>query len=184
MKAKIAVLAGLAWVSTSVSAEAADLCRARVLRDIHPMEYDAETIRRGETVDAVTQFMRDHRTGRTFFCSHGGYCLPTYAMIGGRRVPAMRLLNCTVDMAHPYTDAEETSYETVMDRRRNSAATMRLDEVDNRLLAIGMCSACAWNAAYTYTRRPNSPCGVLVRRALAGNSAARRRLVIDDACSR
>ena len=184
MKLRIAMLAAFAWGSSLAPAEAADLCRARVLRNVHPMEYDAETIRRGETVDAVTQLMRDNRAGRAYYCSHGGYCLPTHVMIGGRRVPALRLLNCTVDMAHPYVDADTIYYELVMDRRRNSAATLRFDAIDNRLLDIGMCSACAWNAAYAYIHRPNSLCGVLVRRALAGSPAARRRLTIDDACAR
>lgn len=180
MKLKFTLLAAIALGSTS--AEAADHCRATVLQNVHPMEYESETVRRGETVEAVTQLTRDRRTGRTYYCSHGGYCLPTHVMIAGRRVPALRLLNCRIDMAHAAGDANETTYETVMDSRRNSAATLRLDDVDNQLLDLGMCSACAGYAAYAYVHRPNSPCGVLVRQALAGDRAARRRLM-DDVCS-
>ena len=183
MKIKIAMLAAIIGLATS--ANAADLCRAVALQDVRA---NGDTIpyglRRGEIITAVTQLTTDRRTGITSICSHGGGCYPATVVIGGRRVPTLRMLNCSWDMAHPGRYGDETIYSSVVDRRRNSARALREDDVDNALLEMGLCSACAGNAAAWYARRPTSPCGIRVRQALEGNPIARRRLLnSEDACT-
>lgn len=42
---------------------------------------------------------------------------------------------------------------------------------------MGACNACADNIAQYYTRKPNSPCGILAKQALEGNPDAIEKLV-------
>ncbi len=46
-----------------------------------------------------------------------------------------------------------------------------------KFLEMGACNACADNIAQYYTRKPNSPCGVLAKQALSGNPDAIRKMV-------
>jgi len=47
----------------------------------------------------------------------------------------------------------------------------------NKFIEMGSCSACADNIAQYYTKKPNSPCGILAKRALEGNPDAVKKLV-------
>lgn len=167
-------LLSLAVLAFPTSAWAEDLCRAQALRDVGAMENSASVLARGEFQDAVTQYNREVATGQTSLCSHGGYCYPTHVSVGGQRVEALRLVNCTVG-AESWRDAETISYSVVVDRSRNSAASLRFDDVENQLVEFGTCAACADNAARHYIERPQGQCGILVRQALEGNPVARRR---------
>lgn len=161
-----------------VSASAADLCRALALRDVAASEDSSFVIPRGEHLESVTQFRRDFATGRTLFCSHGGYCYPTHVYIRGEAVEALRLVNCTVG-AEDSRDEEGAIFAVVVDRERNDPEALRFDDIENQLLDFGACSACADNATQHYLRRPQGQCGILVRQALEGNPLARRRLADD-----
>lgn len=156
------------------SAWAEDLCRAQAMRDVGALQDSSSVLPRGAFQDAVTQYNREIATGRTSFCSHGGYCYPTHVNVGGERVEAMRLVNCAIG-AESWRDEETISYSVDVDRSRNSAAALRFDDVENQLVEFGACAACADNAARHYVERPQGQCGILVRQALEGNPVARRR---------
>lgn len=80
-------------------------------------------------------------------------------------------MNCKVG-AKDSEDNEQVSYAVDVDRTRNSAAALRADDVGNRFLELGLCSACASNVAAFYIREPNSACGRLAKQALEGNPVA------------
>lgn len=181
---KVAAL--LFFVGLPEVASAADLCRAVVLRPVRPVGVPGGRAERpGTVLTAVTQYARNRRTGQTSICSHGGYCYPTHVRVGGKLLPALRVTNCTVDLRRPDPPIpgivdDDIIYYFKVDRGRNSAAALRLDDVENRLLEMGMCSACAGTAADAYVHKPNSACGKLTRRVLEGNPVARRELVEND----
>ena len=73
-------------------ASAADICEAVALRDVPAEESPNSILRRGEIDGAVTQYQLNKKTGRSLFCSHGGYCYPTFVIENGRKVEALREL--------------------------------------------------------------------------------------------
>ena len=160
---------------------AADLCKGTALRDF-ANDGGGYTFKRGERIEAITQYVVRGRGDS--YCSHGGGCYPAHVVVGGRRVPTLALTNCSVDRHNPERAGGETMYPLVVDPRRNTAFDLKYDRTDNALLDLGLCSACASNAAYAYVRRPRSTCGRTVGMALAGNKRARRDLAGDNtACS-
>jgi len=167
----LAVATLIAFLSTA--ARAADSCTATALVNIPAggMGYHAK---KGEKIDAVTELVKSE--GRTYYCSHGGGCLAAYVRVGEKNVKAIRLDNCYVDLAHPHADTDEIVYYVEIDRRRNSAATLRYDDIDNEFLAMGLAPPFAATAALAYIRRPTSACGRLARMALEGSPDARRRI--------
>lgn len=157
----------LALALTSASLDgssAADICKALALRDVPAYP-------RGATVEAVTQYVVEKQTGKTSFCQHGGGCYPS---------EALRLINCTVGELNS-DDGYELIYYLDVDRSKNSKEDLRIDDVDNRLLEMGLCSACAGNVAMFYVKRPNSPCALLAKGALEGNPLAVDKLLKDPA---
>jgi hypothetical protein len=139
------------------------------------IESPDSVIPRGDYDEAITQYNVNKQTKMTSFCSHGGYCYPTHVFINGQKQEALRLVNCKVGVK-AFEDADEISYEVDVDRARNSAATLRADDVENRFLEMGLCSACANNIAAFYVRKPNSTCGRLAKQALEGNPVAVAKL--------
>ena len=81
----------------TTEAIADDMCEATALRDVPALEAPTAIIRKGQLDTAITQFRVDKRNGDTSFCSHGGYCYPTHAKVGGDKLQALRMKNCTVD---------------------------------------------------------------------------------------
>ena len=176
--------AALAMVATcmSASAFANDICRAVALRDVAAIQAPDSIIPRGGYDDAITQYNVNKQTKMTSFCSHGGYCYPTHVYINGQKQEALRLVNCKVG-ARASESAEEVSYAVDVDRVRNSAATLRENDVSQRFLDMGLCSACASNVTAFYVRKPASACGRLAKQALEGNPAAASKLREDpDYC--
>ena len=53
-----------------------------------------------------------------------------------------------------------------------SAKALKLEETRYSLVGLGICQACAGNAAMHAVIKPNSECGVLVKSALSGNQSA------------
>ena len=159
-----------------------DICRAIALRDVAAIQAPDSVIPRGGYDDAITQYNINKQTKMTSFCSHGGYCYPTHIYINGQKQEALRLMNCKVG-TKAFEDTEEVSYSVDVDRSRNSAATLRESDVSQRLLDMGLCSACASNATAFYVRKPTSACGRLARQALEGNPVAADKLREDpDYC--
>ncbi|MBB3941721.1 hypothetical protein GGR39_003402 [Novosphingobium fluoreni] len=180
-----AVLFILLLGGNSAPANAADICNAVALIDI-PEATTGYGLKKGEIDEAVTQYNVD-RNGDGQFCSHGGGCYPRYIVVDGRKVEALRLTNCKIGAAEPpiagLPDDDTTIYGIDVDRSKNSAADLKSDDVDNALLNLGMCSACASNAAYLYIHSPASKCGSKVADALAGDKSAIDALQTDpDYC--
>jgi hypothetical protein len=159
---------------------AADICNAVALVDVPAQGNPMSVLRKGEIDRAVSGYLVDRKSGAGVFCSHGGACYPRFLTTGGRKVEALRLTNCKIGAREPDIpgiDGDDITYRLDVDRSRNSVEALREDDVDNALLKLGLCDACAGNAAYTYARTPRSPCGAAVAAALAGDRRAITRLL-------
>jgi hypothetical protein len=156
-------------------ASSADLCRALALRDVPAAETPDSILPRSNYDEAVTQYRVNKQTGMTTLCSHGGYCYPTHVRVNGQKVEALRLINCKIGERN-YEDKEEIFYTVDVVRSKNSSGTLRLDDLDNKFLEMGLCSACAGNVAMFYVKKPSSPCAQLAKQALEGNPVATDKL--------
>ena len=164
--------AGLAGASPAI---AADLCKAVALRDVAAVEAPDAMISKGSTIEAIAQYVIEKGRGLKKFCQHGGYCYPAEVTIDGKKSLALKLTNCRVGQKAT-EDGDEVFYEVVVDRDKNGAEDLRIDDLDNRLREMGLCSACAGNVATFYVKQPESRCAQLARKALEGNSAATAEL--------
>ena len=151
----------------------ADICKAVASHDVPAVEAPDSVLRKGEIDTAITQYRIDKKTKLASFCSHGGYCYPA---------AGLKLLNCKIGAKDDYDDPDETFYSVDVIRSKVPAAQLRYEDLDNRLLSMGLCSACASIAADTYLKRPASACGRTVRSALEGNPGATKALSDGDAC--
>ena len=170
------VLAPLLTGVAATPAIAADICQAIALRDIHAVDVPDAVLKKGERDEAVTQYRVNKKTGEATLCSHGGACFPVAVTENGQKVEALRLTNCKVGAKDPFDDPDETFYNLDVIRSKVPAAELRIDDVDNKLLDMGLCSACASNVAYLYVKQPTSRCAKLTARALAGNPEAVKTL--------
>lgn len=157
----------LVLMACVAGARAADICEAVALRDVPAIENSDSILKRGEHDTAITQYRVNKETGTKSFCSHGGYCYPA---------ESLRLTNCAIDKTRHSENDGIIFYELVVTRSKVPAPMLKYDDLDNRLLRMGLCSACADNATSHYINQPNSPCGQLVKGALAGNPTATAKL--------
>jgi hypothetical protein len=177
-------LSALFWATSAADSQAADICKAIALRDVPAIESPTSILTHGEYDTAITQYRVDKKTGVTSCCSHGGYCYPTHVTATGQKVEALRLTNCKIGKRSSYNDPDEIIYDVDVIRSKVPAATLRYDDVDNRLLEMGLCSACASNAASLYLNKANSRCAQLTKRALEGNPIATEKLkAFPDYCN-
>lgn len=165
-----------------------DLCQATALIDINSWLGDSRTgppdivLHKGDTYDAISVYEEDPQTGVGMFCVHGGVCLDRYQVRNGVKVEALRLQNCSIrKVEHPQPNGYE--FELVLDRSKVSPATLRYNDIDDRLLQLGMCNVCADNAADEYIRHPQSTCSQVVKSALEGNPDAAEQLDRLGACA-
>lgn len=171
LTAFVSALAAIVGIGSPAYAE--DLCRAKALRDVSPNSGGNYVIAAGDYVTAVTQYEIDPETGRRSFCSHGGGCYPETVTVAGRgEVKALVLENCIIGR-----QIDHGLYAVEIDRSLNSAADLRFNDIEDRLIDIGMGVAPADNAARHYVKNPSGPCGRLVLRALEGDHGARRALI-------
>lgn len=154
-----------ALVASTAAANATDsICEAVAMKATTKTDDFPYPLKRGETIDAITQYNVNKKTGATSFCSHGGGCYPA---------EALRLTNCRVDKSKPnYEDGDERTYGLILIRSKVPPAVLRQNDVELKLLDLGMCNACADNAAAFYVKMPASRCAKLVRRALEGDPTA------------
>jgi hypothetical protein len=178
---RIAIAACLAFgLAGAPSVNGADICTAVAIRDVAAIEDSGSIITKGDHDSAITQYRVNKRTGQTSFCSHGGYCYPTRVNVSGDLLEALRLTNCrVVESRTPYDEGEYLDYEVEPIRTKVAPALLRYDDLDNRFLELGLCSACADNVTQYYINQPNSPCAKLARNALEGNPDALRVLRSD-----
>jgi hypothetical protein len=165
-------------VVSALPALAADLCEAIALRDVAAVEAPDSVLSKGAHDTAITQFRVDKHTGMTTFCSHGGYCYPTHVHINGQKMESLRLLNCKVGKVFD-TDQDYVYYSVDVERSKNLPEALKIDYLENRLMEMGLCSACAGNVAMFYVQKPNSPCAQLAKKALEGNPEATAQLQRD-----
>jgi len=176
MQKAICFFAGLALMDVSLSeALSADLCKAIALRDVAAVEAPDSILQRGAYDEAVTQYRVNKQTGMTTFCSHGGYCYPTHVRVNDEKIEALRLVNCKIG-GRNYENREEIFYSVDVLRSKNSPTALRLDDLDNRFIEMGLCMACAGNVAMFYMQKPSSPCAQLAKQALEGNPVATDKL--------
>ncbi|WP_176946155.1 SH3 domain-containing protein [Bradyrhizobium sp. Rc2d] len=169
---KGAILSLALIVVTTLSAQAADVCKAIALHDVPALKNPTSTLKKGELDTAITQYRINKKTGEGSFCSHGGYCYPTHVQENGNKVEALKLTNCQVGKKDDLDDPEEIYYSVDVTRSKVGPSELKRDDVDNRLLELGLCSGCASNAAHLYVFQPQSPCARLVREVLEGNPDA------------
>lgn len=110
------------------------------------------------------------------FCQHGGYYYSETITIDGKQEKSLKLTNCRIDKIES-EDADTQYWSLSIDRDAVSADTLRYADVDRKLSDMGMCNACADNAAQFYIHKPESKCAKLVRSALEGNPDATQALV-------
>lgn len=166
---------GIMCVVWGATAYSADLCKAIALTDVPAMEDPSSILPKGSYKTAITGYFVNERTGITGFCSHGGYCRPNYVTINGKKVEALKLTNCRIDK-NGQKDGDETYYGVYLIRSKNSKFDVKYNDLDNLLLKMNLCSACASNAAMYYLKEPNSACAKLVKSAIEGNPLAANRL--------
>ena len=166
---KIAILGFSLSLIASTAANATDsICKAVAIKATTKSEAFSYSLKRGDIIDAITQYNVNKKSGVTSFCSHGGGCYPA---------EVLQLTNCKIDKKKPsYEDAEEISYSLDVIRSKVSPQNLRQNDVELKLLDIGMCNACADNAAAFYVKMPASRCAKLVRQALEGDPAAVKKL--------
>ena len=162
--------------SAASSSSGSDLCRMVALVRVPSIEDPESAMSPGETHDSVTQYNVSKKTGAGTFCTHGGYCYPRFVSIAGKTTEALQLQNCRIGRKAS-EDADETSYRVDLDRSKVSKADLTYNDVTNTLLNMGLCSACAGNAAQHYVQRPASECGRLVKSALEGDPASKVQLM-------
>jgi hypothetical protein len=160
----------------SSASSGSDLCRAVALVRVPSIENPESALAPGEVQDSVTQYRVSKKTGVGSFCSHGGYCYPRFITIGGKLTEALQLQNCRIG-GKTFEYEDDTGYSVDLDRSKNSQADLKYNDLTNTLLTMGLCNACAGNAAQYYLQKPSSECGLLVKSALEGDSTSKARLV-------
>jgi hypothetical protein len=160
------------FVGLQTCAFAADICEAVALRDVPAKDNPESILKRGEIDGAVTQYRVNKKTGESVFCSHGGYCYPTHITENGKQVEALRLTNCRVGARDSYNDPDDVFYSIDVIREAIAPEALKVNDIDNRLQEIGVCSACAGDDAYLYVKAPASRCAAVVKEALEGNPQA------------
>lgn len=170
---RLTVLLALAAATPAV---AADICEAIALHDVPSLDNPEAILKKGERDRAVSQYRVNKKTGATSICSHGGSCYPLFLIENGQKIEALRLTNCKVGAKDPFDDPDEIFYNLDVIRAKVPAEQLRIDDLDNKLLDMGLCSACANNVAYLSVKQPGSRCAKLTARALAGDPGAVKTL--------
>jgi hypothetical protein len=175
MKTSFVIITAALLASTAANATDS-ICEAIVSHSTAKTDDYSYPLKTGQIIDAITQYNLNKKTGKASFCSHGGGCYPA---------EALRLTNCTINKTKPqFADETEISYGLDLIRSKIPPEVLRQNDVELKLLDIGMCNACADNAAAFYVKMPASRCAALVRQALEGNPTAVDKLKdMPDYCS-
>ena len=108
----------LALTATTATANATDsICEAVAVHATTENDVFSYALKRGEIIDAITQYNVNKKTGVASLCSHGGGCYPA---------EALRLTNCTINKSKPqFVDEKEVSYGLDLDRSKVPQAVLR-----------------------------------------------------------
>ena len=176
-------LSAMTLLAAAAGVRAEDICEAVALRDVPTVWKSTAILKRGERDTAITQYRVNKQTGLTSFCSHGGACYPTHVVVHGQKVEALRLTNCKIGKRSSEDDPDDIVYAVYVDRAKASPASLKYEDLDNKLLEMGLCNACASSTASLTIKKPNSRCAKLTRKALAGDAAAIAKLnALPDYC--
>src|SRR5271157_3320963 len=170
--AAMAALGFVALISLAPSAHADDICNAVALRDLPAVGNPEAILKRGGRLFPASQYRVNKKTGEATICAHGGSCFPATVTENGKRVETLHLTNCKVGARDSFDDPDDVFYSLDVIRSKVPPLQLKIDDVDNRLLELGLCSACAHNVAYLYVKKPASRCAKLAGRALKGNPEA------------
>ena len=86
-------------------------CRMLVIHNTHAREDPSSVLRQGETLESVTEYVIDDKSGVPAFCQHGGYCYLALATVDGKQAETLKDINCQVDIASKSDESGETSYD-------------------------------------------------------------------------
>lgn len=158
-----------ALMASTAAANATDsICEAVAMHATSKTKDFPYALKRGDTIDAVAQYRLNKKTGVASICSHGGGCYPA---------KVLRLTNCRVDKSKSdFDDGDELYYGLDVIRSKVPPTVLRQNDVELKLLDLGMCNACADNAAAFYVKMPASRYAKLVRQALEGDPTAIEKL--------
>src|SRR3954470_22002586 len=116
-------------VSTATAKTTDSICKAVALHATTKTEDFSYPLRKGDTIDTITQYNVNKKTGVISMCSHGGGCYPA---------SALRLINCAVNKSKPaFEDVDERSYSLDVIRSRVPPAVLRQNDVELKLLDLG-----------------------------------------------
>lgn len=156
------------FMASTAAANATDsICEAVALHATAKTKDFPYALKRGDIIDAITQYRVNKKTGVASLCSHGGGCYPA---------KALRLTNCRVDKGKSDFDGDELYYGLDVIRSKVPPTVLRQSDIELKLLALGMCNACADNAAAFYVKMPASRCAKLVQQVLEGDPTAIEKL--------
>ncbi len=177
MQKVVYLAAALALILVSRNEASADLypCEAVALRNVGEAGVPGSSILRGNYYGGVTQYRVNKQTGVAEFCAHGDGCFPTHVRVNGQKVEALRLINCKIG-ERVYGDKENIFYSVDVVRSKNSSAVLRLYDLENKFVEMGLCNACASVVTSFYVKKPTSPCAQLAKQALEGNPVATDKL--------
>lgn len=153
---------------------AADECKAIAFRNVPSIENPSSIMYKGEYMTSISQYREED--GVSMFCAHGGYCFPRYISVNGKKVEALRLINCKIGKKRSDGYGGYT-YGLIIERTKISPKESLFNDVEDMLLDMGLCSSCADNATRYYIKQPSSLCATLVRSALSGNYRAKKALI-------
>lgn len=153
---------------------ASDECKAIALRSVSSIQNPSSIMYKGEYMTSISQYREEN--GVSVFCAHGGYCFPRYISAKGKKVEALRLINCKIGQKRS-DGYGGYSYELILERTKISPKESLFNDIEDILLDMGLCSSCADNAARYYIEKPSSACATLVRAALSGNYRAKKALI-------
>ncbi|CAM5772004.1 hypothetical protein LMIY3S_03698 [Labrys miyagiensis] len=186
MFARVAYFLAILLFSIS-AASSADICYGIASTTLQSVNSDGEILNddayyhRGDNVGAITQYNVNPRTGAAFICSHGGGCYAFKVSADGMHGDTLDLINCRVNPKVSSVDDGIEYHDIDVVRSKNSKSALRQDDIENRLIDLGACSACAGTMANSYIRHPRSRCAAFTRSVLEGNPVAIKRLSDGDA---
>jgi len=152
------------------------VCEGVALRDAHA-QAPAAVIHQGARVVGIVRYQVDTKTGEDWYCAREN-CYQAHVIVDGAKVEAIHLANCRVGELQILQDPKDPIKNYSMDllAAGDPSKALSFHEVDMRVSRMGLCASCVDNARDSYMRDPQSRCGQLVGKALAGNPQAKKTL--------
>jgi hypothetical protein len=152
------------------------VCEGVALRDAHAQNLTA-AIHQGARVVGIARYEVDTKTGEDWYCAPGN-CYQAHLTVDGVKVEAIHLANCRVGgqmiLQDPETPIKEYTIELLA--AGDPSKGLSFHDVDMRVGRMGLCASCEDSAVDSYMRDPQSRCGQLVGKALAGDREAKKTL--------